>query len=408
MKKWYYLHPDYKEDLANRVSDMKVLYCRKVIFGINGAELIRQALAKNVVFKDGELLVKIDLLPLIANKKWSYIHNCLGRERETKSADQLSNFAFCGLNNDVEFEIPLLDDIVLIFLKQKDKTRAEKLLTSFSANSSKSWCNCAKLWSFFFNNSEKTKLCLEKAEKCLHWGSSDLVECAESWMRIFNDDDIARKCLSTAENIAESAPSRLNCAKGWKTLFNDDEKALNCLQTAEEQEKEITEFDAIKGNFAETWAILFNDLNRGRQCLEEAEILVNDEFDWMSHAYSWKNIFNESSRARLCLEKATEQTNSVYCLIYILQDWKILFDDNSEVRKCLEKAETIATFSSDWELCAEYWHMIANDSIRARECLIKAEKVLSNVEGLKSCARCWIEIFNDTERAKRCLEEANL
>jgi len=63
----------------------------------------------------------MELLPLIVNEKWRDVANCLTVTKETKSTDQLRMLSIHEQGKSTEFEIPSLNEIVLLFVKLNDK-----------------------------------------------------------------------------------------------------------------------------------------------------------------------------------------------------------------------------------------------------------------------------------------------
>lgn len=410
MKSWYYLHPEYKEELANRVSNNKAFYQNKTVPTINGAELIQQGLAKDVIFKDGELLVKIDLLPLIVNEKWNLVSKCLDRTKETEFANKLYDLSVSGLNKTTEFEIPSLINIALLYLRAKDKERAKKLLTEFSTNSIKSLCNCAKLWYFLFDDSEKARVCLENAEQNTDYylpafKSVFFIICAEVWMNLFNNKSKAFHFLINSEKYVDNPVSWIVCGEGWKLIFGDNKKTLECFERGYNEIQNSYDQGYMLFAFAEKWSILFTDTNRSELFLEKAESYMHLPIDWLNLSNYWKNIFNDSLNIKRCLNEAYKLANnnkSCDSLIKVARAWKRYFNDESESRKCLDNAEKTADNFCMWINCALNWVKLNGDIGHTIKCLENAEKIARKPNEFILCADLWTEFSNNTDNAKRC------
>jgi len=439
-KEWFYIYLEYKENLANRVSDNKVLYIGKIIYDINGAELIRKGLAKDVTFRNGELLVTVELLPLIINARWNDIACCLEQEDKPDIDDPL--YLFC-VKKDVKATLNFINNsdsslknIVLLCIGLAQKEKAHNMLNNFSSSNydynllsiaklwfflfnnkdkaqklieeaenkadySSYWCRCAESWKEIFNDTTRSRQCLKNAENKAD-DSSDWSCCAESWKEIFNDTTRSRKCLENAENKADYSSDWCRCAESWKEIFKDTTRSRKCLEKAENKSDDSSDWSCCVNG----WRIIFNDTVRTRQCLENAENKAEGSSDWIHCAEDWKRIFNDTIRTRQCLEKAENYTEFPIDLLNVAYTWKSLLNDANRTRQCLEKAENYTEFPSDLHFVASYWKRLLNDTKRARQCLENADNNTESSFGWTNSAEKWKEIFNDTTRARQCLEKA--
>jgi len=433
-KEWFYIHPEYKANLANRVSNTKVLYnytfdslysfetihSTDIIYDINGAELIRKGLAMNFRGRNDKYLICVDLLPLIVNVRWDDITNCLVQQKTFDINDPL--FLFCVKKNKeaaleaISNSKCSLENVALLCIGLAEKEKARDMLNKYSTNKIYSLLSAAKLWFHLFNNKEKAKELVEKAEN-IEKNPSGWRWCAEIWKGIFNDTVRAQKCLEQAEYIVNFAWEWQICTEGWKGIFNDTVRTRKCIERIEIIAKESFDWQIC----TKCWKEIFDDTSRARYCLEIAENIAEDIFDWNNCAISWKELFYDMIRARKCLEEVERIANSfydpyepddtydyIYAWNLCAESWKEIFNDTTRARLCLEKSVDKAKDSDEWAACAEKWENILNDTTRASQCLSEAEYIAESCIDWVECAKKWKDICHDTIRAQQCLENAEI
>ena len=353
MISWYYLHPEYKKELASRASKNKVYYRKqtgqnfyeKIIDGIDGSELVKEGLAKDFIFRNGELIVIISLLPLIVNKRWNELSKFLNQTKETNSNDLLHLFG-ADMNNKNEIiyftnSVFSFEDVALLFIAFEKKDKARILLENYNYKykaiiPDDEYINAAKLWFSLFEDEKKTLEFIDKAEKSAI--SPKLwFRCANCWKETFNDTKEINRCFEKALDFKSNSWTLMNvlnfhvCARNWRELFNDTEKA--------------------------------------RACLESADNIAAEPSDWRECAKSWKELFDDTERAQQYLEKSGDYPGLDY-----VNCWLDLCNNHGRARKCLEKAESIADSIFDWTRIAEAWETLFNDHNRAQKCLENSSK----------------------------------
>jgi len=227
MKNWYYIHSDYKNELANRVSETEVIYNRKIIHGVDGANLIRQGLANEASLKSGKLFAKVKLLPLVIKKRWDEISNCL-KQHDAPHIVAEPLYLFC-VDNDKQGTLEMIDhhaallgyakleNIALLYVGLDEKEKARKLLKASEL------CECSKLWYFLFNDKKTMYKILQEIEydNC----TIPLIKAAEIWEDIYDDTARSQCCLEKAEDAAVRLK---NLGLNMMLVQKDAERKLNC------------------------------------------------------------------------------------------------------------------------------------------------------------------------------------
>ena len=291
---WFYLDPEWKEELASRVSSERVLVElddeRFVVPGIDGAELIRAGCLRDACSQEGELLGYVDefavealaaaarfrelgqiLQPMPAGDDEADLHYlhllCVRQEPELARQEVLKA---CE-------EGPEEVAIISLVTYYDGREEAEGYLDEQcgSTDDTSTIVSYAKIWQMLLGDGDKARECLRKAEAAVspteEFTGMEWLECAECWMALHGDRDEAERCLKEAEKCASDSVDWAYCAESRRALFGLEE-AQRCLRQAEE----LAEGAGCWKSCAETWGLFGKD-REAERCLEEAEARTREE-----------------------------------------------------------------------------------------------------------------------------------
>jgi serine/threonine protein kinase len=417
---WYCVDPVFRSQLADQLIPDIVRIDRREDWDIPTKVVMERGCAWDFRLREGRVLVQSNTISLLASRSFDLLKAYFDRHKDTGQEEDAWHIIklFCTdcdrgraryeldkWHERSEFD---LRPAILLAVGYGEMDSARRYLGEIenSAKKVSVWTDCAKMWSFVFNDDTEAKRCLRKAETTAE-NDSDWLGCAEGWKSLFDDDREASRCVREAERI-DNYSSSLNttkccsCAKTWKFLFNDDREARKCLWEAEKSAKNSLDWS----HCVEAWKLLFNDEREARRCLGEAENAVDVSFEWAICANTWSSVFDNNYEVQACLKKAEDTAESSSDWKNCAEEWISLLDDNSKGQACLRKAEETAESSSDWTECIETWKYLFDDDTEGRACLRKAEHLADSGYDWSICADAWKHFFGDGNEAKRCLREA--
>jgi hypothetical protein len=427
--RWLELAPEWREYLASKCSQTKVMvwnfgyYGRNTtILDINGAELVQSGLIDQVEYENGEPFAVSDLYALLAARRYDVLQQVVAH-------DPCINWPYF-LKNYLEYRN--LPHAVLIIMRDQKKYSWDEVLVAAlflrSFDTESEWVRealekvekhasmrllwfCVRVWRTPFGDLEAAKRCLHRY---IEKNGSNPVEYAVAW-KTLGQDQVARSCIEQAE--AEAAEGNwIDMAYAWKTLFNDDDHAYRCLEKAEEEPVEADSFSSVYlkvDSLAHAWKTLFDDESRVRQCLQRCEKSATRSGNWITCAEFWKKYLNDNLQVRRCVQEAQTLAGYYGHWMDCAKGWMLLHDE-LKARRCLQQGEASILKGSkytwegkQWMEYARAWKVLVNDDARARQCLETAEaKARARTEDWLSLAASWKKVLNDDVRSLSCLQQS--
>lgn len=272
------------------------------------------------------------------------------------------------------------------------------------------WLAVATAWQQDFGDTERARICMDKAEESERAGQYvkkseqnmlNRISLAITWEQVFGDRDTAHLWELKAEAFGD-IPDLIQLAKIWKNKFQNKDKGIQCLNKAEEKAQSFWDWMQM----VEIWKGSFRNRKNGIRCLEEAESVAKNTDDWIYIAKFWERNFRSRSKGAQCLQRAESIAQRPFDWTELAKTWKEDFRDPNSGIRCLEKAESLAENVHHWAYIAISWKTEFGNSDNGIRCLEKAESLAKNAADWIEIGSAWGGTFGNSDNEDRCLRVA--
>ncbi len=294
------------------------------------------------------------------------------------------------------------------------------------------FCGLAVLWLCYFDDKEKARDFLEKAEKKFKELPQEvdsfgehitLLNLVESWVELFENRDHARALLEETEKSSLGIVfPELNCWM-WIVFFKDYQHARELLEKEERDlARHLPDLPDVPGltdvpdlsdsdsrRFlpqAERWSRVLNDTKKVKINLERAEDTAKTPADFFQLACHYWTLLGSEEKKNEFLQKAQEASAKEEKSCYSIRAALVYLEDRNMALELFHR--DLAQADSSWEFksLAKTAIEVLKDREELSSLLQLWEKKTKEAEEFGEIAKHWALEFEDRNKARKTLEKA--